>query len=182
MPVTGVPEVMASAAPWATVYVTSVVTNGGMASLVTASPCTRPTAPVSASVQRTASGAGSPALTLNQAASTTDRPSRAPTDRSIPPVRMTSDSPTAMTPYWARSAPMFCRLTAPANAGLATASATNTSTHASTTPTSGLSARRRSSGVRAPPGERAWSLADAGAVLVVMPVPPSPPACPRRRS
>ena len=145
MPLMGVPPVMASASPCAVVKVTRVITNGGTFSLVTIVPCQIPTTAQTASVDKMATGAGSPALTLNQAARMPARPASAPTDKSMPPVRMTRDSPMARMPTWARSRPMTCRLPTLAYVEALAAMAAKTTTQAMTTPASGDSASRRSS-------------------------------------
>ena len=110
MPLIGVPLVIASDSPCAVVKVTSVMTNGGTFSRVTMAPCQKPTAAQMAMVNRIAAGAGRPWLTLNQAARIPARPASAPTDRSMPPVRMTSASPMARMPTWDRSRPITWRL------------------------------------------------------------------------
>ena len=106
----GVPLVIASDRPCAVVKVTSVITNGGTLSLVTIEPCQKPTPPQMASVISIATTGGRPWLTLNQAAMIPARPASAPTDRSMPPVRMTSDSPIARMPVCDRSRPITWRL------------------------------------------------------------------------
>ena len=86
------------------------MTNGGTLSRVTIAPCQVPTAAQMTRVIRIASGAGRPWLTLNQAARMPASPASAPTDRSMPPVRMTSASPMARMPIWDRSRPITWRL------------------------------------------------------------------------
>ena len=78
-------------------------------------------------------------------ARTADSAIRLPTDKSMPPVRMTSDSPMARMPTWARSRPMTCRLPTLAYVEALAAMAAKTTTQAMTTPASGDSASRRSS-------------------------------------
>jgi hypothetical protein len=95
--------VAASAAPRAAVSIASVTTKGWMRALAITSPLTRPS---SAAVPTPPSSATAVPLPASFAATIPATASSAPTDRSIPPVRMTKVIPSATRPSM-----LFCRST-----------------------------------------------------------------------
>ena len=75
----------------------SVATNGVMRPTVTMSPLARPMVAPTAKATRTTQGSAAPAFTM-PAASAPATARIEPTERSMPPVRMTNVIPTAMIP------------------------------------------------------------------------------------
>jgi len=96
-PVIDRPCVYVSASPRAITSMPSVVIKGGMCSLVMITPFTRPSTPPTASPATNASGTGTSDWS-RLAVMTVERASTEPTERSMPPVRITYVMPMAMMP------------------------------------------------------------------------------------
>ena len=108
-PVIGAPPVYMKDSPRASPIMPRVAMNGGSRSLAVNSPLTHPSAAPAARAQPHASGAGNPDFAA-EAATSEESASTLPTDRSIPPVRMTTVMPSETTPMIDDCRSTFSRL------------------------------------------------------------------------
>ena len=91
----------------------SVAINGSTRSRVITQPFSAPKSPPAARPASAASQIGTPATFHSCAITTADSPATAPTERSIPPVRITTDSPSATRPNGRKLSPKPSRPPSP---------------------------------------------------------------------
>src|SRR6185295_9066125 len=137
-PEIGRPEVKTRAAPRAMLIMPRVAMNAGRRPFVMRRPFTSPLAPPTPSPARMAAGTGQPPCSA-QASTTPESASSEPTDRSIPPERITNVIPRAMTALMLVCSITLSRFETERKCGVRT----DKSPTSSTSPTSVPSSRAR---------------------------------------